>query len=87
MITIFNRKELFVTLSMDVQKKLREVLAENKIEYTVKTKNLQERTFSESRRAGTGSFGVNQAVNYEYQIYVRKEDYDQAQLLTSNIEK
>ena len=41
MITIFNRKELAVTMSMDRQAEIRSILQSNGIDYSVKTTNLQ----------------------------------------------
>ena len=41
MLTIFNRKELIVTMDIHRQAEIRDVLAQNDIDYTVKTKNLQ----------------------------------------------
>lgn len=39
MITLFNRKELTVTFDLNEQARLRKVLAEDGIDYTVKTVN------------------------------------------------
>ena len=74
MITIFNRKELFITTDMNYQAKLREILAARGIDYAVKVKNLQ----GAYSRARGGSFGINHDAAYEYKIYVRKKDYDKA---------
>ena len=38
MLTIFNRKELIVTMDIHRQADIRDVLAQNGIDYTVKTK-------------------------------------------------
>ena len=74
MITIFNRKELFITTDTDYQVKIRGILAAKGIDYAVKVKNLQ----GAYSRARGGSFGVNQEAAYEYKIYVHKKDYDKA---------
>lgn len=37
MLTILNRRELLVTLSMERQAEVRRILAENGIDYTIKT--------------------------------------------------
>ena len=76
MITIFNRKELLITLDMKKQSEIREILSANNIEYVVKTTNLQSATVVGSQRAYTGNFGINQDYSYEYKIYVRKKDFD-----------
>ena len=81
MITVFNRKELIVTMSMDIQAKVRDVLATNNIDYSIKTKNLQAFPWYANSRSRTGSFGINSDYSYEYKIFIRAEDYDIAQVL------
>ena len=54
MITVFNRKELIVTMSMDIQAKVRDILATNNIDYSIKTKNLQASPWYANSRSRTG---------------------------------
>lgn len=76
MITLFNRKELIITRSMNEQARIRNLLAEKNIDYIVKTSN----------RAGNESVGrgmrtaacTEENAIYEYKIYVKKEDYEKA---------
>lgn len=78
MITIFNRKELLVTLDMARQSEARNILADNGIKYFVKVVNLQSASVVGSSRSRVGSYGVNQKFSYEYKIYVHKKDYEKA---------
>ncbi len=78
MITIFNRKELLITSDMKHQANIREILAANGIDYTVKVTDHQNAAVIGSSRARAGSFGMNQNYVYEYKIYVHKKDYDNA---------
>ena len=78
MLTIFNRKELIVTMDIHRQAEIRDVLAQNSIDYTVKTKNLQNSGVLDSQRGHTGNMGINQDYSYEYKIYVQKKDYEAA---------
>ena len=78
MITIFNRKELLITLDMKRYSDVREILSANGINYTVKVTNRQAAALIGSSRARVGSFGTNQNFAYEYKIYVHKKDYDNA---------
>ncbi|MBQ2888557.1 MAG: hypothetical protein IJE29_06550 [Firmicutes bacterium] len=78
MITIFNRKELLITMDMNYLSNVRDILSANGIEYTVKVTNLQSASAIDSNRARVGSFGINQNYSYEYKIYVHKKDYDNA---------
>jgi c-di-GMP-binding flagellar brake protein YcgR len=78
MITIFNRKELLVTLDMARQSEVRNILADNGIKYSVKVVNLQSASVLGSNRSRVGSYGVNQKFSYEYKIYVHKRDYENA---------
>ena len=58
MLTIFNRKELIVTMDIHRQAEIRDVLAQNGINYTVKTKNLQKFWFLYNQKRQTGKLGV-----------------------------
>ena len=80
MLTIFNRKELLITMDMKRQADVREILSKNGIYYTIKTINLQSAGFA-SGRGHTGSFGISPDHSYEYKIYVHKKDYDRAKYL------
>ena len=41
MITVFNRKELIITMEMNRQAEVRDILSKNGLAYIVKTTNLQ----------------------------------------------
>ncbi len=82
MLTIFNRRELLTTFSMEEQNRVRDILAQNRIDYRVKAVNPSARsTLGASGRARTGSFGVDMDCGYQYYIYVHKSDYARAQSL------
>lgn len=76
MITVFNRRELLITMDMGMQSRVRETLSANGIDYTIKVTNLQNSSIFENKRGRFGSFGINQDYSYEYKIYVHKKDYD-----------
>ncbi len=82
MITILNRKELIVTFSMERQAEIREILASKNVEYYVKVVNRKSPSpMAGGSRGRTGTFGENLNLAYEYIIYVKKSDYDQAAYL------
>ena len=82
MLSVFNRRELLTTFSMEEQSRVRNILAQNHIDYRVKTVNPSARaTLAASGRARTGSFGVDMTCAYQYAIYVHKNDYARAQSL------
>lgn len=81
MITVFNRKELLITMDMNRQSTVRDVLSANGIEYTVKTTNLQSASVVDNSRARFGSYGTDQNYSYEYKIYVHRKDYENASRL------
>ena len=82
MLTILNRRELLTTCSMEEQNRVRNILAQNHIDYRIKTVNPSARaTFAGSGRSRTGSFGVDVNCAYQYYIYVHKDDYALAQSL------
>lgn len=71
MITIFNRRELFVTLSMEKQLEVRQLLSEAGIDYVLRTKSL-------TGGGHSGQFGIHSSVALEYRFYVHKEDEERA---------
>lgn len=79
MITIFNRKELYITCSMSDQAKVRNALKTEKIEYVTKVINRNSPSPFGSMRGRTGTLGQNMEKAYEYIIYVRKKDLDKAE--------
>lgn len=66
MITIFNRKELISTYDIDEQARIRSILAHQGIEYTVRTVDINKDNH------------FNHQNQYEYIIYVKKDDLDDA---------
>ena len=78
MITIFNRKELLITMDQNRQADVRNKLSANNIPYVIKTTNLQSSQIAGSNRGRLGTLGVDQNYSYEYKIYVHKKDYDKA---------
>ena len=81
MLTIFNRKELLLTDDMKRQSDVRDLLAQNSINYAVKTISRQSPTVPDSSPHAPGSFGIDLSRAYEYRIYVRKSDYEKAKSL------
>ena len=82
MLTIFNRRELLITFSTEEQARVRDILAQNGIDYRIKTVNPSARSaVGASGRSRTGSFGINMNCAYQYSIYVHKKDYALAQSL------
>lgn len=81
MITVFNRKELIITMEMNRQAQVRDILSQNGIDYTVKTTNPETAPILGDRRGYTCSFGINPDYSYEYKIYVHKKDYEKAAAL------
>lgn len=80
MITVFNRRELVVTMDMQRQGRIREVLRNHDIEYFVRTMNLAGPN-AMSGRGASGSFGMNLSQSVEYKIYVKKKEFDKASYL------
>ena len=78
MLTLYNRKELLITMDMKRQSEVREILTAHGIEYKVQTTNRESPTAFERQRVHSGSLGIDQNQVYEYKIYVNKKDYDAA---------
>lgn len=75
MITILNRKEVCVTFDMARQAEVRDILQGAGIDYRVKVIN---RTSTASVRASMGSSSREIEMDYEYRIFVHKDDYEEA---------
>ena len=79
MITIFNRKEVCITYDINRQAEIRNILQGADIDYVIRTKNRTETMLVRGgTRAYTGSGGSRQMMDYEYHIYVHKDDYERA---------
>lgn len=78
MITLFNRRELFVTQSMKRQGEIRSLLAQNHIEYHLKTRGQDDSFTRADIRARKGSAGIDPEFQYTYTFYVYKKDYEKA---------
>ena len=78
MIHIFNRKELFVTFSLEQRDLVAESLSQAGIDYLVKTRdNLAGPTLSlEGRRAA--DLFMDQRSRWKYTFYVKKADWEYA---------
>lgn len=86
MITVFNRREVYITYSMKKQSEIRDALFNNNIDYKIKTVNrMSPSPFSIGSRGRMGSFGQNMDVNYEYTFYVKKADYDKAKYIINKL--
>ena len=81
MITIFNRRELLITMDIKRRGEVCDILKDNGIDYDVKTTNLESAGPIGAARGNRGSLGMNQQFSYEYKIYVSKADYEKAKLL------
>lgn len=73
MITIFNRKELTATFSLEHQQEVREVLGACGIEYNWKINN-----HTPARGIANRGSTIHGSRPSEYVIYVAKKDYDKA---------
>lgn len=86
MITLFNRKELISTYDMGEQSEIRDILAQNMIDYDIKTLNRKSPSpLAAGSRARTGTFGEKLDLEYEYTIYVKKDDYEEAAYLIKDV--
>ena len=79
MITVFNRKEVCITYDMNRQAEIRNILQDAGIDYIIKTKNRTETMLVRGgTRAYIGTYGSRQMMDYEYHVYVHKDDYEEA---------
>ena len=74
MITVWNRKEVYIGHSMAKFADIRDILAVNQIKYTYRTVSSK----NSYRRGVRGSFGERAELSCMYYIYVHRNDYDWA---------
>lgn len=79
MITIFNRKIIASSFSMQCQAMIKNILDNNDIPYYEKVVNRRSASpFGNGTRSRTGSYGENSLYTYEYIIYVHKKNFELA---------
>lgn len=82
MITIFNRKELFITFDMKEYARIRDILEANKIDYYLKITNpAVNGSISGGGRRPVVIPSSTRPIPYEHKIYVHKKDYEYASKL------
>lgn len=82
MISIFHRVRIATTYDMNKQAKIRTVLAQNGIDYEIKSiHHSHSSSLNAGARSMTGTMGENPAWEYEYIIYVHKKDQEKARYL------
>lgn len=79
MITVFNRKAVFSSFSIENQAMIKNILDNNGIQYYEKVVNRRSASsFGNGTRSRTGSYGERSSYTYEYIIYVHKKDFELA---------
>lgn len=78
MISIFNRRELIATFDIKRKSDICDTLGNNNIDYHVKVINRNSPSAFSDNRARTGTLGQNMDLSYEYIIYVKKIQFEQA---------
>jgi hypothetical protein len=82
MITIFNRRELYLTWDLDERQKVRDVLISNNIKFIINARRMSSHSGGRSRYSGGRSGPLNMSFAYEYRFYVHKDDYECAKNAT-----
>lgn len=77
MITIFNRKELISSYSMEEQSRIRNALCRFGIDYLVDTSSGMARNYG-SGPIAIDRFGTDPLKTTQYRIFVKKKDYEKA---------
>lgn len=82
----WGKKELMCTFSIAQRTRVKEMLDAQGITYSCKTVNRRSPSpLSAGSRSRTGTFGENLENEYEYYIYVRKEDFARASSLLNTL--
>ena len=79
MITVLNRKSVYIGTNMQDFSRIRTLLSDNRIPYSQKTKNRMDQwTGHGTLRGRTGSLGQPSDTMYEYEVFVHQDDYEKA---------
>lgn len=79
MITVFNRKELYMTYDMNILANVRNLLASHNIDYDYKSIDRKNPSpIAAGTRARTGTAFEKRDIEIQYYIYVHKSDYEKA---------
>ena len=84
MITVFNRKNIYVGFDLKKYSDIRNTLGEHGINYTTSVKNRLGQWAGSGRgtlRGQTGSLGQSPDMTYEYEVFVHNKDYEEAMRL------
>lgn len=82
MITLFNRRSVYIGHDLKQFSAIRNLLADNRIDYTTKTKNRMGQWAGQGTLRGrTGSLGQSVDTMYEYEVFVHKDDHEKAMYL------
>lgn len=87
MITMLNRKGVYIGHDMKQFSEIRNLLAEEGIDYKYKVKNQMGEWSGEhgTIRSNMGMLGQDSSLDYEYEIFVHKDDYERAGSLVENL--
>lgn len=85
MLTIFNRKSVYIGTDIQDFSRIRTLLSDSHIPYSQKTKNRMGQWAGHGTiRGRTGSLGQSSDTMYEYEVFVGKDDYEKAMHLIQN---
>lgn len=74
----WNRKEVYLGLSLEEFSKMKSLLIDNHIVYDYKVVDNSSYGLNNRRASGMGTFGENPKFRVEYYLYVYKNDYESA---------
>ena len=85
-ITLFNRKTVYLGCDLKQFSAVRDTLAAHGVDYAIKTKNrMGQWTGRGTLRGQTGSLGQPADAMYEYEVFVHKDDYEKAMHLIQGV--
>lgn len=85
MITVWNRKEVYVGYSIERCTEAREELSRNDILYTYKVIDRNNSQIMGTSRSNRGRWGEDTKYSYTYYVYVHKRDYEFASFIIGRL--
>ena len=86
MITLFNRKTVYIGFDLKRYSDIRTALTDHQIDYVQKVNNRMGQWAGHGTiRGRTGSMGIPSEKMYEYEVFVHQKDYEQAMKVIQEI--
>ncbi len=82
---MFGWREVYITISISDLEKARETLEQNGVRYHWKSGETSSSLFGRDNMRNGGSIGLDLNAAKQYRLFVKKQNFEQAQYLIGNL--